>query len=76
MYICVCKAVTDQQLKAALAEGCDSKRALCAKFGVGSQCGRCAMALREFLAENQYDDCKTNLPESWPQKNQPALVSA
>lgn len=76
MYICVCKAVTDQQLKQALAEGCASKRALCAKFGVGSQCGRCASSLREFLDENQYDGRESCLSEAQPQKNQPAMISA
>jgi bacterioferritin-associated ferredoxin len=64
MYICICKAVTDQQLKQALAEGCASKRALCAKFGVGSQCGRCAPTLREFLDEH------VALPEIGIQENQ------
>ncbi len=42
MYICVCRAVTDKQIRQAVAEGASNLRALRAQLGVASQCGKCA----------------------------------
>lgn len=42
MYICVCKAVTERQVKEAVKEGACSLRDLRETLGVTSECGRCA----------------------------------
>ena len=49
MYICLCKAVTDRQIHAAVSEGCDSMRSLQRELGVASCCGKCAPSAREVL---------------------------
>lgn len=42
MYICLCNAVTDQQIRRAISEGATSLQALNEKLGVAGQCGGCA----------------------------------
>ena len=42
MYVCICKSVTDSQIRTAVSEGACSMRALCQNLGACSQCGKCA----------------------------------
>ena len=51
MYVCVCKAVTDGQIRQAVDQGCCSMRELRNELGVATQCGRCAVTAREVLDE-------------------------
>lgn len=52
MYVCICRAVTDHQIREAVREGeCCSMRDLQRCLGVGTQCGRCARDARELLLE-------------------------
>ena len=51
MYVCVCKAVTDGQIRNAVDQGCCSMRELRNELGVATQCGRCAVTAREVLDE-------------------------
>jgi bacterioferritin-associated ferredoxin len=51
MYICICKSVTDKQIRRAAARGVDNLYELRQKLGVASGCGTCADAAREILAE-------------------------
>lgn len=41
MYICVCKAVTDSQLKTAIENGVCTRKKLTHCFGIGKACGKC-----------------------------------
>ncbi len=54
MYVCICKSVTDSQIRSAVNEGACSMRDLCQNLGACSQCGRCApyvlSELRQALA--------------------------
>ncbi len=52
MYICVCKAVTDSQIKMAIDNGMNTRKALHQCFGVGSDCGKCNRYVRELIYEN------------------------
>jgi bacterioferritin-associated ferredoxin len=51
MYVCICNAVTDRQIRAAVADGARSMRDLRRELGVCSCCGKCGPAARELLAE-------------------------
>lgn len=42
MYVCVCNAVTDSQIRQAVEQGARSLRDLREGLGVGTCCGRCA----------------------------------
>ena len=52
MYICVCNAVNDRQIKKALDEGISSIRDLRAHFGFESCCGKCTCYMRDQLIEH------------------------
>ncbi len=42
MYVCLCKGVTDRDIKVAVAEGAQSFREVRKSLGVATQCGKCA----------------------------------
>ncbi|MHB1142904.1 MAG: bacterioferritin-associated ferredoxin [Sulfuricaulis sp.] len=51
MYVCVCKCVTDGDIREAVCEGACSMRELRMCLGVATQCGRCARHARQVLEE-------------------------
>ncbi|KUJ84216.1 (2Fe-2S)-binding protein [Microbulbifer flavimaris] len=51
MYVCICKGITDRQIKEAVYDGSTSVRALRRQLGVSSQCGRCAELTQEIIEE-------------------------
>ncbi|MCR4346343.1 MAG: bacterioferritin-associated ferredoxin [Sulfuricaulis sp.] len=51
MYVCLCKAVTDCQIRKAACEGICTMRELRSQLGVASQCGRCAQHAQHVLKE-------------------------
>ena len=53
MYVCLCKGVTDRQIKAAINEGACSMGQLRKSLGVASQCGKCSTSARELLQAAQ-----------------------
>ncbi len=53
MYICVCKAVTDSQIKQAIDSGVRTRRQLYQCTGAGDVCGKCTRHIRQMLDENQ-----------------------
>jgi bacterioferritin-associated ferredoxin len=56
MYICICNAITESQIRAcAEREGACSLVDLERCLGIGSGCGRCKHAAREVLSEKRSD---------------------
>lgn len=51
MYICVCKAVTDTQLRTAIDSGLCTRRQLTHCLGVGKSCGKCNKEVKELLKQ-------------------------
>lgn len=51
MYVCICNAVTDKQIRKAAREGCCSLRELSCQTGCATSCGKCARMAREILAD-------------------------
>jgi bacterioferritin-associated ferredoxin len=49
MYVCVCKAVSDQAIRRAVADGADSFEELQARTGCTTCCGCCEAEARELL---------------------------
>ena len=41
MYICICNAVTERDIRFAVENGCDSFRQIRSELGVASNCGQC-----------------------------------
>jgi bacterioferritin-associated ferredoxin len=41
MYVCICRAVTDEHIRREVRNGADSLQEVCQRLGVASGCGRC-----------------------------------
>ena len=55
MYVCICKGITDTQIRAAIEDGASSLRDVRNSLGVASQCGKCGSLTREILRESVVD---------------------
>jgi len=51
MYVCICKSVTDKQIRRAAAHGIDDVLQLRDSLGVASECGTCARSAQTILDE-------------------------
>ena len=49
MYVCLCKGITDSQIRQAVDAGATSLRQVRQQLGVASQCGKCSCLAREVL---------------------------
>ena len=47
MYICICKAVTDHDIRSAVRNGTSTIRGLRNQLGCTGQCGKCKQQVRE-----------------------------
>jgi bacterioferritin-associated ferredoxin len=52
MYVCVCNAVTDGEIRGAVKLGVRSLADLSSMLGVATCCGRCTECARSVLAES------------------------
>lgn len=53
MFVCICKGITEKNMKEALAAGrCLTLRDFQQSCGVGTQCGRCVSHAKQVLGEN------------------------
>ena len=59
MIVCVCRRVSDQQIRQAAAEGAHSLECLQFDLGVATQCGRCADCASRVLCEARSADAKS-----------------
>ncbi|AKH68833.1 bacterioferritin-associated ferredoxin [Spongiibacter sp. IMCC21906] len=55
MYVCLCKGITDKQIREAIDEGADSFRQVRRELDLASQCGKCGS-----LARQVYDEYLNN----------------
>lgn len=51
MYVCICQAVTEKQVREAVEQGVHSMSALREHLGVASECGKCARCAHGILKE-------------------------
>ncbi|MGM0564096.1 MAG: bacterioferritin-associated ferredoxin [Pseudomonadota bacterium] len=56
MYVCVCKGVTDRQIRQAVDDGAGTLRAVRMQLGVASQCGCCARCAQSVIEEHKAAD--------------------
>lgn len=57
MYLCICKSVSDTQIRQAVEQGACTVADLSIRLGVGLECGKCVDSIREWL-----DVCLTDPP--------------
>jgi bacterioferritin-associated ferredoxin len=51
MYVCVCSAVTDDEIRAEIRSGACTMRDLRQRLGIAMQCGRCIQCAQAILTE-------------------------
>ena len=51
MIVCVCRRISDHQIRQAAAEGAESLECLQFELGVATQCGRCADCASKVLCD-------------------------
>jgi bacterioferritin-associated ferredoxin len=56
MYVCLCNAVTERQVRECAEGGACSLDDLAASLGVGAGCGRCRDCAAQVLAEARSED--------------------
>ncbi len=66
MYICICKKVTDRQIRKAVQEqDVTSMRGLRSKLGACNQCGKCAIHAKQLIRQCLQEKA---VPEHNPRK--------
>lgn len=70
MYVCVCKAITDTQIKRAIDEGVSSRRELFKCLGIGGDCGKCNPQVKELLQDH---NCNQTLMQN---SENPSILAA
>lgn len=53
MYVCICHAVTERQVRQAVEDGVHTLRALRDHLGVASECGKCAGCAHGIIKERK-----------------------
>jgi bacterioferritin-associated ferredoxin len=51
MYVCICRQVTDNQIRDLCREGVSDLTDIRAKLGVASECGKCGKLARSIVKE-------------------------
>jgi bacterioferritin-associated ferredoxin len=51
MYVCLCKGITDSQIRTAIASGAQSVRDVRDTLGVMTSCGKCACLTKDIVEE-------------------------
>lgn len=64
VYICLCKAVTDHDIEAAVLAGADSLDQVQHELAVSSGCGKCATAAQVVVEQALAKRCDTGESES------------
>ena len=62
MYVCVCRAVTDKEVAAAIEGGAHSVEAVTRACGAGGDCGACRGQIEDMLEERGCCNGKRCLP--------------
>ncbi len=75
MYVCICQAVTENQIRQAVAEGVRSVDELGARLGVASCCGTCEPHAQDVLSES-LSSSAAGLLEATPRVYRPSALPA
>jgi len=58
MYVCICNAITDKQIRQAAESGVSSLWALQKELGVASNCGKCRETAAEILRQHSHTESR------------------
>jgi len=57
MYVCLCRGITDQDIKDAIENGAESYREIRDLLDLGTCCGRCAPEARAIISNELAENC-------------------
>lgn len=72
MFICICNAITERQVKAAVADGASTLADLQGQLGVAACCGCCAETASDYLPGGRYAEQTTEIRRTVPAVVAPA----
>ncbi|WP_146653402.1 (2Fe-2S)-binding protein [Labilithrix luteola] len=75
MYVCVCLAVTEQEVEAAIAGGAHTRTSVTAACRAGGDCGACHQMIED-MVEDHLEACAPPCEQSGPIPTGPQLVAA
>jgi len=63
MIVCICRAVSDRQIRTVVSQGARSLSQVRAELGTGECCGKCSRQVRELIDEheNASQDCNAGV---------------
>lgn len=61
MYVCICRQVTDNQIRDLCRQGVNALTDVRAKLGVASECGKCSKLARSIVKEFSKSASFTNV---------------
>jgi bacterioferritin-associated ferredoxin len=64
MYVCICNAVTERQIRLAVDEGATTLASLSARLGVATGCGKCARMAREIIDARESERAATHAADA------------
>lgn len=59
MYVCICNAITEDQVRAQLDRGARTVAAVHRALGVSPKCGKCLPMMRDLVRRNLREDAVT-----------------
>ncbi len=71
MYVCICHALNDKKVKAALSDGATTPAAVFRHHGCQVQCGKCVPTVRAMAADHRAT-CAQNRAQAASQDHVPA----
>lgn len=75
MYVCLCRAVTDRDIEAAVDEGARSLKDLSLTLGVATQCGKCSCHAKQCLSQSVSEQTERQ-PVHYVQAAMPDMAKA
>ena len=66
MYVCLCNAVSDKQIKKAISEGASSVEEVQQVSNVGKNCGTCIFAVKEIIDREIGEKKENSEPKTIP----------
>jgi bacterioferritin-associated ferredoxin len=72
MFVCVCHALTDADVKAAARKGATGEAEVFCSFGVRPQCGRCIPTMRCLLGAPACANAAAAVPAAGPENSPPS----
>ena len=66
MYVCICNAVTEHQIRSEVHAGAGTLREVSARLGVATRCGKCGKCARRLIQETLNETWQDSMGNALP----------